>query len=279
MSGGVTEPSASAAQAAALAEVKVIADGPILLVRLNRPEQHNALTPAMHGALQDAFDRLAREQSLRVGILMASGPSFCAGSDLKSAHDRQSRGEGLLAMPAGGYGGLASRFDLGKPLIAAVNGPAIGGGLELALACDLIVAADSARFATPEPYWGKVAIGGAPHRLARSIGIKRAMDLVLTGRMVGADEALALGFVNRVVPREELDETCRRLALDLLRAGPEALAAAKQLVDRTLDQPSLAAAISDQEAMPAMIAWRTGSEGAEGARAFAEKRPPRWQPQ
>ncbi len=251
-------------------------DGPVLLVRLNRPEKLNALTPDMHFGLQAAFDRFAADPALRVAILAAAGRAFCVGSDLKAAADRRMRGEGPLAMPARGYGGLAQRFDLDKPVIAAVNGDAFGGGFELALACDVIVASEGARFALPEPRYGMVAIGGGPHRLVRAVGAKRAMDIALTGRHIEAGEALTMGMVNRVVTASDLMETCRTLALSLTQCGPAALAAAKQLVDTTLDQPSLEAAIRNQEALPAMQRWRATDEGQEGARAFAEKRSPTW---
>lgn len=256
--------------------IAVAVDGPILIVRLDRPEKLNALTPEMHRGLQAAFDRFADDPALRVAILAAVGRAFCVGSDLKAAAERRTRGEGPLVLPAGGYGGLAQRFDRDKPVIAAVNGDAIGGGFELALACDLIVAAEDARFALPEPRFGMVAIGGGPHRLVRAIGATRAMDIALTGRRIDAAEALAMGLVNRVVAAPDLIDTCRALALALTRNAPAALAAAKQLVDTTLDHPSLATAIGSQEALPAMRRWRASDEGMEGARAFAEKRAPAW---
>lgn len=256
--------------------IAVAVEGPVMTIRLDRPERLNALTPEMHHALQAAFDRLAADPSLRVGILAANGRAFCVGSDLKAAAERRSRGEGPLALPAGGYGGIAQRFDLGKPLIAAVNGDAVGGGFELALACDLIVAADGARFSLPEPSFGMVAIGGGPARLTRALGTKRAMDIALTGRRIDASEALAIGLISRVVPAADLTSECHQVARALLRCGPLALAATKQLVDTALDQGSLDDAIAGQAAMSAFRAWRASDEGKEGAMAFAEKRSPRW---
>lgn len=258
--------------AAGCPDVLVTDDGPIRTVTLSRPDKLNALTPAMHGALQAAFDGFAQDPDLRVAILAGSGSAFCVGSDLKAAAARLPRSEGPAAAPRSGYGGLAGRFDLQKPLIAAVNGDAVGGGFELALACDLIVAAEGARFALPESHWGLVAIGGGPHRLARAIGMTRAKDIVLTGRWVDAREAVAMGFVNRVVAPQDLDEACRALAADLLRASPLALHAANQLLERTLDHPSLAAALGDQESLPAMKAWRASDEARAGARAFVARR-------
>lgn len=256
--------------------IALSADGPILTIRLDRPDKLNAITPSMHKAMHVALDHFAATPALRIAILTASGRAFCVGSDLKAAAERRTRGEGPLVLPRSGYAGIAQRFDLEKPLIAAVNGDAFGGGFELALACDLIVAAQGARFALPEATFGMVAIGGGPHRLVRALGTKRAMEIVLTGRRIDAEEGLAMGFVNRVVPAEELHDAARQLAETLLQCGPKALAAAKQLVDRTLDDTSLEGAIARQEGLSAMRAWRESDEGKEGARAFAEKRQPRW---
>jgi len=256
--------------------VLVSADGPILTIRLNRPEKLNALTPEMHQGLQTAFDRFATEPTLRVAILAATGRAFSAGSDIKIAAERRARGENPLVLPKSGYGGIVERFDLDKPIIAAVNGDALGGGFELALACDLIVAAQGVAFALPEVKQGLVAIGGGPHRLVRAIGTTRAMDITLTGRRVDAAEGLSLGFVNRIVPAEQLDAACRELAEALVQCGPKAQAAAKQLVDKTLDHASLQEAIARQEDLPAMKTWRDSGEGREGTKAFAEKRPPQW---
>lgn len=257
-------------------DLLISADGQIVTITLNRPAKLNALTPAMQFALHDALDHFATDPVQRVAIIAANGRAFCAGSDLKSASERFEADEVSPGLPPSGYAGLASRFDLDKPVIAAVSGDAVGGGFELALACDFIVAAQDARFALPEPHLGMVAIGGGPHRLARSIGTARAKDIVMTGRWVGAQEALEMGFVNRVTARDSVDQECRALAADILRSAPGALAASKQLVDRTLDRQSLAAAIADQNSFPAMKRWRASDETRQGARAFSEKRKPDW---
>jgi crotonobetainyl-CoA hydratase len=256
--------------------IDVAIDGPVLTIRLDRADKLNAVTPAMHAGLQAAFDGLDADPALRVAILTASGRAFCVGSDLKAAAERRARGEGPLVLPAGGYGGIALRFSREKPVIAAVNGDAFGGGFELALACDLIVASAKARFALPEPSFGMVAIGGGPHRLARMVGTQRAMDIVLTGRKITAEEALAMGLVSRVVAPERLDASARELADGFVGSAPLALAAAKQFVDRTLDYPSLQAALEGQEGLPAMRRWRASDEGREGATAFVERRAPAW---
>ena len=258
------------------AGIEVSIDGPVLTVTLSRPDRLNALTPEMHFALNRAFDRFDVDDRLRIAILMAHGRAFCVGSDLKAAAERRSRGEGALVLPAGGYGGIAVRFGRTKPVIAAVNGDALGGGFELALACDLIVAAENARFALPEPRFGMVAIGGGPHRLVRAVGAKRAMDIALTARFLSAAEAFEMGIVNRVVGAGALDAAVRELSASVLRCGPGATAATLQIVKDTLDFPSLQDALARQEDAQSFTRWRASDEGREGASAFTQKRKPAW---
>ncbi|QTH21190.1 enoyl-CoA hydratase/isomerase family protein [Rhizorhabdus wittichii] len=258
------------------AEIIVTRDGPVTTFLLNRPERLNALTFEMHHALQEALDAFAADDGQRIGVIAGAGDAFCSGSDLKAIAERRARGEGKIDLPRCGYAGLVQRFDLDKPLIAAVNGVAAGGGFEIALACDLIVASETARFGLPEPRAGFVAVGGGPHRLVREIGLKRTMDLVLTGRLIDAAEARSLGFVNEVVPVASLPDAVARWADAMLKGGPMALRASKALVHRSIDAPSLAAAIGDQDAIPAMRRWRASGETSEGPRAFAAKRPAAW---
>jgi enoyl-CoA hydratase/carnithine racemase len=246
------------------------ADG-VFTITLNRPEKLNAITPAMHVALAAAFDRFAADDALHVAIVTGAGTrAFCAGSDL-GAFDASS------PYPATGYAGLAERWDLAKPVIAAVNGLALGGGFELALACDLIVAADCAVFGLPEPKVGLIAIGGGIHRLARQVGLKRAMDMLLTGRNVPAAEGLEQGFVNRVVAPDQVMPAAQALAAEVIANAPLAVRLTKALALWGLDQPTLADALAGQVAHPAFAAWRGAEDTAEGPRAFAEKRRPVWQ--
>lgn len=249
------------------------ADGGIFTITLNRPEKLNAITPAMHMALEKAFDRFSADDALHVCIVTGAGPrAFCAGSDL-GAFDANS------PYPRAGYAGLAERFDLVKPVIAAVNGLALGGGFELALACDLIVAADSAVFGLPEPKVGLIAIGGGIHRLVRQTGLKRAMDILLTGRNVSAGEGQELGFVNRVVPQGDALAAALELAAQIIANAPLAVRLTKALAHWGLDQPSLADALEGQAAHPLFMPWRKAEDTAEGPRAFAEKRKPEWKGQ
>ena len=181
-----------------------------------------------------------------------------------------------MSAPATGFGGIASRFDLDKPLIAAVNGIAMGGGFEIALACDIIVAAESAVFALPEPRVGLAALAGGLHRLPREIGTKRALGMILTGRRVSAKEGEALGFVNEVVPAAELMQAARRWASQMLELSPMSVRASKQAVYRGLGESSIGAALTNQRNYPAVAAMFHSEDFVEGPRAFAEKRAPQW---
>jgi len=240
---------------------------------LNRPEVMNALHTPMHEELEQALDAFAADPTQRVCVLTGAGErAFCAGSDLKIAAAQDSLG----SYPKSGYAGIVERFDLDKPLIAAVNGIAMGGGFEIALACDLIIAADTARFGLPEPRVGAVALGGGVHRLARQIGLKQAMGMVLSARAVSADEGLRLGFVNEVVPAAELAGATQRWIDQILAGSPIAIEASKQTLHRGLDEASLADAIRNQARYPKFEAWLNSEDKREGSRAFAEKRAPRW---
>lgn len=251
--------------------VEVTRSGPITIVRINRPEVMNALHHEAHVEMHGVFDAFAADDAQWVAILTgAGGKAFCAGYDLKSLAAGGSEG-----WADSGFGGLARRFDLNKPVIAAVNGIAFGGGFEMALACDLVVAAETARFALPEPKVGLAAISGGLHRLPRQIGLKHAMGMILTGRAVSAREGLELGFVNEVVPAGEELAAALRWAGDICRCSPLAIRAAKEAVRLGLDR-ELAAAMGAQSGFPAMVAMQAGADIIEGPRAFAEKRTPRW---
>lgn len=171
---------------------------------------------------------------------------------------------------------MVQRFDLCKPLIAAVNGVALGGGFELALACDLIVAADTASFGLPEPKVGAVAVGGGVHRLVRQVGLKRAMGYLLTGDRMTAQDAWQLGLVNELSPQADLMSAVRGWCDRLLAAAPLSVQATKEIALRGLDAPDLATAIGEQGSYPAFRRWWDAEDTREGVRAFAEKRPPLW---
>ncbi|MEM9563491.1 MAG: enoyl-CoA hydratase-related protein [Actinomycetota bacterium] len=245
-------------------------DGNLLLITLNRPERLNALHPPANAELAQVFDDFAANDDAWVAIITGAGRGFSAGNDLKY----QAEGGDRSAQPSSGFAGLTARYDLDKPVIAAVNGVAMGGGFEIALACDLIIAAESATFALPEPRVGLAALAGGIHRLPREIGTKQALGMILTGRHVPAAEGRALGFVNEVVPDDELMDAARRWAGQILECSPMSIRASKQAVYQGLANAGVQAAQEARyEGVRAMV---KSDDYIEGPKAFAEKRPPQW---
>ena len=246
-----------------------------LTVTIDRPDRMNALHPPANAELAQIFDDFAADPDLWVAILTGAGPrAFSAGNDLRW----QAEGNAVTVPPTG-FAGLTSRWDLDKPVIAAVNGVAMGGGFEIALACDIIVAADTAIFALPEPRVGLAALAGGLHRMPRTIGIKRAMAMILTARSVSAAVGKALGFVHDVVAPEALMDTARALAATICELSPMSIRASKQVVARSLDTLSLREAYEGQMAHPAVEALWRSDDVREGPLAFAQKRKPEWKGQ
>jgi enoyl-CoA hydratase/carnithine racemase len=251
--------------------IKVDREGPVTIFTLNRPEVMNALHSPMHFELDEAFNAFAADPDQWVGIVTGAGQrAFSAGNDLK----HQATG-GKMGSPPSGFAGLTSRFDLDKPLIAAVNGVAMGGGFEIALACDLIIASDNAVFALPEPKVGLAALAGGLHRLPRQIGLKQAMGMILTARRVSAAEGQALGFVNAVVPQADLLAEAKKWAAQIGECSPMSIRASKQAVLQGLEL-TLPEAIGTQFKMPAVAALFKSEDFKEGPMAFAQKRAPAW---
>jgi enoyl-CoA hydratase/carnithine racemase len=249
---------------------RVERDGRLLIVTMNRPEVMNALHPPANFELAAVFDEFAADPELWVAIVTGAGErAFSAGNDLKY----QAAGN-KVTRPETGFGGLTARWDLDKPVIAAVNGIAMGGGFEIALACDLLIASENAVFALPEPRVGLAALAGGVHRLPRMIPQKQAMGMILTGRRVGAAEGKELGFVNEVVPPAELMAAAKRWAGLILECSPMSIRASKQAVYGGFDKPTLKEAYATM--YPAVQAMRESEDFIEGPKAFAEKRPPQW---
>jgi enoyl-CoA hydratase/carnithine racemase len=262
-------------------------DGHLLVVTIDRSEVRNALHPAATEEMDDIWSAFERDPELRVAILTGAGErAFCAGYDMSAPARAGSAAAGTGSAAAGtgsadylatrhprGLGGLTLREGMTKPLIAALNGFALGGGLELALACDIIVAAEHAELGFPEPRVGRMALEGGMHRLARTVPLKAAMGMLLTGRRVSASEAHRIGLVNEVVPLPELVPAARRWADDILQCAPLSVQATKDAVMTGLDL-SVPAAIA---LVPRTMARALASkDGEEGVRAFQEKRAPRW---
>jgi enoyl-CoA hydratase/carnithine racemase len=252
--------------------IKYEKNGRIARITINRPDVMNALHPPANDELSAAFDDFAEDAESWVAIITGAGEkAFSAGNDLK-----YSAQHGMAASAAtgkGGFGGITARFDLFKPVIAAVNGLALGGGFEIALACDIIVAADSARFGLPEPRVGLAALAGGMQRLPRHIPPKLAMGLMLTGKHITADEAYRLGLVNEVVPLQDLPAAAERWAQDILACSPSSVRASKQVALQSQGMPL-------EEAMgksyPLVSALFQSEDLMEGVVAFAQKRKPEW---
>jgi len=247
-------------------------DGQILTIIVNRPEVLNSLNREAHYELSSVFDEFADDNNLRVAIIAATGDrAFCVGSDLKAKTVSKNP---VDEEPPTGFAGLCKRFDLNKPVIAAVNGAAIGGGLEIVLACDLAVAADHAVFSLPEPRVGQAALGGGGlQRLVRQVPLKQAMYLILTGGKITAAEALAMGLINEVVPASDVLAKARELAEMIILSAPLSIEASKAVALSSLSH-SLERSILDHH--PAAVRMLMSEDAKEGPRAFSEKRAPRW---
>lgn len=243
----------------------------VATITINRPERMNALHPAAHRELSAQFDRAAADDTVRVVIVTGAGEkTFCAGYDL-----RDNLETGVMELASGGFAGFNGRTDYPLPVIAAVNGLAMGGGFELALACDFIVASTHATFALPEPKVGWAALGGGVQRLPRAVGMKRALDIILTGRTVGVDEAQAIGLVSEVVAPADLRDAANRWAAQVAACAPLAIRCSREVAYGAFDLPTLADAL-DISHFPLAQQVMDSEDGVEGKRAFVERRPPVW---
>lgn len=246
--------------------------GRIAWVTMNRPEVMNALHPPCHDEMQAVWDDFAADPELWVAVLTGAGErAFSAGNDLKWTAQN---GGKLPPMPAGGFAGICSRFDLTKPVIGAVNGFALGGGFEIALCCDILVAAEHARFGLPEPRVGLMAAAGGAQRLPRHLPLKVAMGMMLTAEPIDARRALDLGLVNEVVPMADLPAAADRWAQKIAECSPLSIRATKQAALDSLDRPLPEAIRNDR--YPAVMAMFRSEDVMEGPLAFAQKRKPVW---
>jgi dehydration protein DpgD len=261
-----------------LERLKYLKDEHVAHVVLNRPDALNAMDHRMHRELAEVWDDFEADDQLWLAVLSGAGDrAFSVGQDLKELahHNAAATAEPSSFGSAGrpGWPRLTERFELTKPIIAKVQGYALGGGFELALACDVIIAAEQASFALPEPRLGLIAGAGGVFRLSRQLPYKSAMGYLLTGRSMSAARAYELGLVNEVVPASDLDACVEAWVADLLRCAPLAVRAIKQVAAKSATLPL-------PDAFAARYEWeerRMRSEDAkEGPSAFAEKREPRW---
>ena len=242
----------------------------ILTVTLERPQVHNALHPPACKEIGEVLDGLETRSDADVAIITGRGEkAFSAGFDLRWANEHpEVLKQPLIASE------ITRRRDIGKPLIAAVNGLALGLGFELALACDLIVAAAHARFGLPEPRVGLAAMAGGVVRLTQQIGAKRALGIILTGNMVSADDGLRLGFVNEIAGADVMP-CARRWAATIAECSPLSLRASKEMAYRHGELPDAQAAL-DPRSYPSVMRVLDSEDAVEGRLAFLEGRKPRW---
>lgn len=249
--------------------------GHVAYVTINRPEVMNALHYETNAELSAAFDDFKQDDESWVAIVTGAGNrAFSAGNDLKATAQATAKGDRLPEFSERvRFGGITSSFVCDKPIIAAVNGVAVGGGFEIALACDLIIAAEHARFGLPEPRVGLVAGAGGIHRLPQQIPLKQAMGLLLTGKQITAQEAYRMGLVNEVVPAAELMIAAERWANEILEGSPLSVRLTKEAALAGLNIPVEEAIRADRSRLERLLA---SEDFVEGPRAFAEKRKPQW---
>jgi crotonobetainyl-CoA hydratase len=255
--------------------VKVEKKDHITKVTLNRPERMNAIHPPASRELGEIFEEFADDPDQWVAIITGAGDrAFSAGNDLKfQAENGRAKMTELSKGIKGGFAGVTARMDCFKPMIAAVNGFAMGGGFEIALACDIILASENATFALPEPRVGLMAAAGGVHRLPRRIPYHLAMGMILTGKRLTAAEAQSYGIVNEVVAPDELQAAAERWAGEILECSPLSVRASKEAVFKGLGLPIEHAY---HLVVPGQAAMIQSEDFIEGPKAFAEKRKPNW---
>ena len=253
----------------------------ILRLTLNRPEVKNALDPELLCGLADAFVAARDDDDVRVVIVHGEGDVFCAGADLgkliplisRSKEPADDFDRRYISEPNLGDKGLLRNFDVEKPVIAAINGHAIAGGMELVQGTDMRIAADTAKFGVQEVKWAIFPAGGSTVRLPRQLPYARAMELLLTGDLVTAEQAYEMGFLNRVVPRDKVLDEAYELAGKIARNGPLAVAASKRVLQQGQDADARVAGALEQAAFGGLFATRDRDEGLA---AFLEKRDPKF---
>lgn len=251
-----------------------IDDRGVATVMIDRPSVLNAIDPAAHAALNEIWARIESDYRVRAVILTGAGSrAFCTGADMSAGAIRETGLEYWARLDPNGFGGISLRTSLDVPVIARVNGYALGGGMEMVLGADIVVAAQHAQFGLTEPRVGRLALDGGIHQLVRRIPYTQAMGILVTGRKVPADEMAGMGLVNEVVPADELDDAVARWAAQILACSPSSVRAVKQMVART---SYLTAQDARALRLPALMAALASEDAEEGVAAFREKRTPKW---
>lgn len=252
--------------------VRVESHGHVRIITIDRPEARNAINRETRAGLEEAFTAFVSDDAARVAVLTGAGDkAFSAGADLKEMNPAERADPAYTAPP---FGYITRDFHTDKPIVAAINGGAFGGGLEMVLACDLRIAADHVQMGLTESRWALLPGGGGTQRLAREIPRAIALEMLMTGAPIPAARAYELGLVNAVVPSAELMTRALQLAETIAANGPLAVRAAKKAVDEGADLPLEEALALEQRLSKTLFAT---SDAAEGPRAFAEKRPPRFE--
>lgn len=243
-------------------------------VTIDRPDVLNAIDPRAHAQLSAIWERLESDPDVRAVVVTGGGErAFCVGADMSASAIDKSGLEYWAQLDPNGFGGLSLRTTLDVPVIARVNGYALGGGMEIVLGCDIVVAAQHAQFGLTEPRVGRLPLDGGITQLVRRVPYTQAMGLLLTGRRASAAEAQAMGLVNEVVPAADLDAAVDRWVADVLACAPTSLRAIKQMVQRT---SQLSSRDARGQRLPALMAALDSEDSQEGLRAFREKRAPVW---
>src|SRR5579862_1703856 len=255
--------------------IDYITEGPVARITINRPEAMNAIDIAHNRALEEAWVKFNEDPQIRAGVLTGAGVrAFSAGADLKELIPAHHRAVRAGSRERWAVGGMTFEPHYGKPLIAAVNGHALAGGMELALSCDIRLCTPNATFGLAETKWALIPGAGGTQRLPLAVPLGWAMEIILTGDPVDAETALRIGLVNRVVPQEQLLEAAMRLAATIAARGPLAVAAARRAI---LEGLSLGLAGGMANERDIFFDIMKTDDAFEGPRAFAEKRDPRFQ--
>ena len=244
----------------------------VATVTIDRPEVMNAIDLAAEAELQRIWTALEADDGVRLVVLTGAGErAFCVGADLKNPSVKGV--DYWAAARPGGFGGIALRETLNVPVIARVNGFALGGGFEMVLGCDIVVACEEASFGLPEALVGRMPLDGGMTLLQRQIPFRQAMGMMFTGQRIKAQRALELGLINEVVPRAELDGAVARWSAAILACAPLSLKAIKQVVRQTA---TLSPAQAQAVRLPALVAALQSQDADEGVLAFQQKRKPQW---